>query len=151
MTIAATSHRERSEGYQRWVPSLRSGQVPTAQNDNSVADFTQLFASSSDSPIRTKIIDSLYELLGLHPHEPTQHHVVIGVTNDPYQRIQQHRSGKGSRFTSKYRLTRCIYLEESLTAMEAIAREKQLKGWTRRRKEALIDAVNPQWKELLGE
>ena len=73
----------------------------------------------------------------------------IGVTNDPYQRLQQHRSGEGSRFTSKYRLTKCIYLEESPTAVEAIAREKQLKGWTRRRKEALINAVNPQWAELL--
>ncbi len=55
----------------------------------------------------------------------------VGVTNDLPRRLKQHRTGQGSRFVSKYKLNRLVYVEAHPTAMEAIAREKQLKNWHR--------------------
>ncbi len=53
----------------------------------------------------------------------------IGVTNDLGRRVLEHRLGKGSEFVRKYRVTRLVYAEEYENPTEAIAREKQLKGW----------------------
>jgi predicted GIY-YIG superfamily endonuclease len=54
-------------------------------------------------------------------------------------------------FTSKYRTTRLIFVEPHGTAPDAIAREKQLKGWRRSKKIALINRSNPDWRDLSGE
>ena len=51
-------------------------------------------------------------------------------------------------FTSRYRVTKLIYLEEAEDVMSAIAREKQVKRWSRRKKEELIATTNPEWNEL---
>ncbi len=75
----------------------------------------------------------------------------IGVTGNLVQRIQQHRDGLVPGFTSRYGVNRLVYAEEADSAIAAIAREKQLKGWVRRRKIALIEAVNPEWKDLAQE
>jgi putative endonuclease len=72
-----------------------------------------------------------------------------GVTNQIERRVYEHRCGVGSAFTSKYRLTRLVYVESCGDVYEAIAREKQIKGWTRAKKIALIESVNPRWEELL--
>ncbi|MDB4907408.1 MAG: putative endonuclease containing a domain [Gemmatimonadetes bacterium] len=71
----------------------------------------------------------------------------VGVTNDPYRRLQEHRTGKVD-FTSRYRITRLVHLEESSNPYDAICREKQLKRWRRDRKIALIDEFNPRWLDL---
>ncbi|SRR6266851_1316102 len=72
----------------------------------------------------------------------------IGVTNDLARRINEHKQGLVPGFTSKYRIHHLAYVEEFNRADEAIAREKQLKGWTRKRKLALIELANPTMKDL---
>ena len=73
----------------------------------------------------------------------------IGVTNDLGRRVVEHRLGKGSAFVKKYKVTKLVYAEEFDQSEEAIAREKQLKGWKRIRKNELVRAVNPDWKDLM--
>ncbi|MFT8530955.1 GIY-YIG nuclease family protein [Bifidobacterium aquikefiri] len=79
-----------------------------------------------------------------------QHNTVlyIGVTNNIMRRLQEHRRGEGRAFTAQYKLTKVVYLETSESIMAAIEREKQLKHWSRTKKDALINAKNPQWKDL---
>ncbi len=72
----------------------------------------------------------------------------VGVTNDIHRRLAEHRSANASRFTGRYRMTRLAYIETTNDIRAAIAREKQLKGWKRRRKLELIQATNPQWLDL---
>ena len=73
----------------------------------------------------------------------------IGVTNDLERRTYEHKMGLvASSFTSRYKTDRLVYFEESNDVQEAIAREKQLKGWLRKRKIALIVAMNPTWRDL---
>ena len=68
----------------------------------------------------------------------------IGVTNDLARRWWEHSNGTLDGFTRRYRCHDLIYYEEFGQIEEAIAREKQLKGWTRAKKEALIDTINPK-------
>ena len=72
----------------------------------------------------------------------------IGMTNDLERRVGEHREGKVPGFARRYGLKRLVYYERFPTAMAAIEREKQLKGWLRARKIALIEALNPEWKDL---
>lgn len=72
----------------------------------------------------------------------------IGVTNDLARRLAEHRAGIGSQFTKRYRVHRLVFAEEHNDVRDAIQREKQLKGWKRDRKVALIDAHNPEWLDL---
>lgn len=72
----------------------------------------------------------------------------IGVTNDLARRLQQHRNKRGSRYTAKYEVTRLVYYEEFQYVNDAIAREKELKGWRRSKKVELVEKVNPRWKDL---
>jgi putative endonuclease len=74
----------------------------------------------------------------------------IGVTTDLPRRLGEHRAGKVAH-TAKYRIDRLIYVEAFDTAPDAIAREKQLKGWRRSKKIFLINASNPDWRDLSAE
>ena len=72
-----------------------------------------------------------------------------GVTNDLRRRLSEHRSGLDpSSFTARYNLDRLVYFETTSDIRAAIEREKQIKGWLRRKKIALIEAVNPEWQDL---
>jgi len=71
----------------------------------------------------------------------------IGVTSDLARRMAEHRSGL-STYTARYRIDRLVHVEEYRCPREAIGREKQLKGWTRARKVALIEQGNPTWRDL---
>ena len=73
----------------------------------------------------------------------------IGVTSNLNQRIQQHKSKHFKGFTSKYNVAKLVYFESFSTIWEAIAREKQMKKYRREKKDALINRMNPEWKELL--
>ena len=75
----------------------------------------------------------------------------VGVTSDLEQRVLQHRSGLIKGFTWRYNLCRLLYYEEHGKVEDAIRREKQIKGWTRSKKEALIDRVNPERRDLAPE
>lgn len=72
----------------------------------------------------------------------------IGVTNDLYRRVYEHKEGLYTGFTQRYRISRLIYYEETTDVVAAISREKQLKGWLRKKKVALIESVNPEWEDL---
>ena len=72
----------------------------------------------------------------------------IGVTNDLVLRLAEHRSGIEKGFVSKYRVHRLLYFEQTPDVFSALTREKQLKGWNRRKKIELIRTTNPSWKDL---
>ena len=75
----------------------------------------------------------------------------IGVTSDLERRLLQHRSKLVYGFSKKYNLMKLIYYEEYSSPNEAILREKQLKKWKRKWKERIINEVNPNWDDLLGD
>ena len=79
-----------------------------------------------------------------------RHHTVLctGVTGDLLTRVGQHRNGRVEGFTKRYNVDKLVYVEEHRDVRAAIAREKQIKGWSRRKKEALIDRRNPEWRDL---
>ncbi|MBD3745716.1 MAG: GIY-YIG nuclease family protein [Sphingopyxis terrae] len=71
-----------------------------------------------------------------------------GVTGDLAQRMEQHRDGEGSKFTTKYGVTRLVHIEVFADVNAAIAREKAVKKWRRAWKLELIERGNPQWLDL---
>ena len=71
-----------------------------------------------------------------------------GVTNNLQRRVFEHKSGQGSAFTTKYRIVRLVYYEAYDDVRNAIAREKQIKGWRRSKKVALIGSQNPDWRDI---
>ena len=75
----------------------------------------------------------------------------VGVTNDLERRVEEHRMKINAGFTAKYKIARLVYFEEHSEIDEAIDREKQIKGWRRNRKIALIESMNPRWKDLYEE
>ena len=75
----------------------------------------------------------------------------IGVTNDLYRRVYEHKHPLMKGFTSKYKIRLLVHYETTTDIQEAIAREKRLKGWVRGKKVALIEAINPEWKDLSAE
>ncbi len=75
----------------------------------------------------------------------------VGVTSNLVQRVWQHRSGEVSGFTSRYGLHRLVWFETCEEMASAIEREKQLKAGARRRKVALIEQVNPEWRDLFDD
>ena len=74
----------------------------------------------------------------------------IGVTNNLLRRLYEHHfhNGDVSKFTGRYQADLLVYFELCSDTLQAIAREKQLKGWTRAKKEALINALNPNWEDI---
>ena len=71
-----------------------------------------------------------------------------GMTNNLRRRVGEHREKRTPGFTQKYGVTKLVYFEEYIDVRDAIVREKQIKGWVRRKKIALIESVNPGWKEI---
>ena len=71
-----------------------------------------------------------------------------GVTNDVQRRASDHKNGIGSQFTARYHFDRLVYFETYDLVVDAIAREKSIKGLTRAKKIALIKSVNPTWRDL---
>ena len=74
-----------------------------------------------------------------------------GITNDLYRRIEEHKSGQGSKFTSKYRCNKLVYYEITEDVNSAISREKQIKGGSRQKKIDLIVGLNPDWVDLAND
>ena len=81
----------------------------------------------------------------------TRSTIYIGVTNDLVRRVSEHQSGATPGFTEKYHLDRLVYYEVYPEVLPAIDREKQLKHWTRRKKDQLIATMNPTWMDLRPE
>ena len=74
-----------------------------------------------------------------------------GVTNNLERRVSEHQRKLIPGFTSQYNITRLVYFEDFGDIRAAISREKQIKGWLRRKKIALIESVNRDWKDLSDE
>ena len=72
-----------------------------------------------------------------------------GVTNNLERRIYEHKNKIIKGFTSKYNVNKLVYFEETKDINEAIAREKEIKGWRRSKKVALIESVNPAWNAII--
>ena len=71
-----------------------------------------------------------------------------GITSDLYRRVWEHKNKQVPGFTARYNIHRLVYYEEYSRVSDAIAREKQIKGWLRSKKVALIEAHNPGWVDL---
>ena len=71
-----------------------------------------------------------------------------GITNDLERRVYEHKHKLVAGFTSKYNINRLVYIETFNSARNAIRREKQIKGWLRAKKVALILSGNPAWRDL---
>jgi putative endonuclease len=75
--------------------------------------------------------------------------VYAGMTSDVPQRVGQHKKGTfQNAFTKRYNFDRLVYFEELPNRAAAARREKQIKGWTYAKKVALIEGMNPEWKDL---
>ncbi|GEM_PF-597928 len=72
----------------------------------------------------------------------------IGVTSNLAQRLEQHKISEEDSFSKKYNTDILVYIENFPTMEEVIAREKQLKKWRREKKNALVENINPDWKDL---
>lgn len=75
----------------------------------------------------------------------------VGVTNDIKKRIYEHKNKLIPGFTKKYNITRLIYFETFCDIYSAIAREKTIKGWLRKKKVELVNKTNSDWKDLSGD
>lgn len=71
-----------------------------------------------------------------------------GVTNNLERRMYEHKNKLIPGFTEKYNVNKLVYFDSTNDVKNAIAREKQIKGWTRQKKIHLIESMNPQWKDL---
>jgi len=74
-----------------------------------------------------------------------------GVTAMLYERVFEHKNNLGGEFTSKYKCYRLVYFERFTSIGVAIAREKEIKGWRREKKNKLVETVNPEWKDLAAD
>ena len=72
----------------------------------------------------------------------------VGVTGDLHRRVYEHKRKLVPGFIGRYNITELVYFEATSDARAAIAREKQLKGWLRAKKIALIESANPRWADL---
>ncbi len=80
-----------------------------------------------------------------------QRTLYTGVTGDLPRRVQEHRLKLVEGFTKRYNVTQLVYFESTTDVLAAIAREKQIKRWSRSKKIALVRSMNPEWKDLAVE
>src|SRR5690242_7352037 len=78
----------------------------------------------------------------------TNNVLYVGVTEDLIKRIYQHKQKLIEGFSKKYNVTKLVYFERFKTIFDAIAREKQIKAGSRKKKIALVNSLNPDWKDL---
>src|SRR5215210_4405192 len=72
----------------------------------------------------------------------------VGVTNNLERRVHEHKHKLIEGFTSKYNINKLVYYAETNDVRDAITREKEIKGWLRKKKKALIEDANPDWQDL---
>ena len=74
--------------------------------------------------------------------------VSTGVTNNLGRRVYEHKNGLVEGFTKKYIVHKLVYFDSTSDVREAITREKQIKGWSRLKKNNLVESINPEWNDL---
>ena len=75
----------------------------------------------------------------------------VGVTGDMEERMDEHKKDQVPGFPSRYNLTMLAYYETAQDVWSAVEREKEIKGWGRVRQEALVESMNPEWRDLSEE
>jgi putative endonuclease len=75
----------------------------------------------------------------------------VGMTNDLERRLHQHQTEDADGFTSRYNIDRLVWHENTTSAVDAVTREREIKGWRREKKVALIESENPGWDDLAKE
>ena len=75
----------------------------------------------------------------------------VGVTNNLPRRVAEHRADGVDTFASKYAIRHLVHYEQTMNVRAAIAREKEIKGWRREKKIALIESMNPEWRDLAAD
>ena len=78
----------------------------------------------------------------------SDHVMYIGVTNNLERRVYEHKQELVEGFTKRYHVNKPVYFETTTDVRSAIEHEKQLKGWLRSRKNALVERMNPEWRDL---
>ncbi len=73
----------------------------------------------------------------------------IGMTNNLIRRVWEHKNELVDGYTKRYHIHKLVYFEEAIDVNVVIQREKQLKSWSRKRKNDLIEEVNPNWEEVM--
>ena len=71
-----------------------------------------------------------------------------GITNNLERRVYEHKNKLVEGFTAKYNVNKLVYFDYTSDVSSAIAREKEIKGWTRQKKNELIQSINPKWEDL---
>ena len=75
--------------------------------------------------------------------------IYTGITNDLIRRVYEHKTHADTKsFTAHYHVHQLVYFEETGDAYTAISREKQIKSWSRKRKNRLVETINPSWEDL---
>ena len=72
----------------------------------------------------------------------------VGMTSNIERRLYEHKLELADGFTKRYHVHKLVYYEQTNDAYAAVTRERQLKGWTRKRKNELVETVNPNWEDL---
>jgi putative endonuclease len=103
------------------------------------------FGCTIDHPTLRRVRNETYYVYILSNRYKT---VYVGMTNDIYRRLAEHRAKIASSFTRRYAITKLVHVEATSDVRVAIAREKQIKSWTRGKKIALIRSQNPGWEDL---
>ena len=81
----------------------------------------------------------------------TSRTLYTGVTNNIERRVYEHKNKLIPGFTTRYNITMLVYFEETRDVQSALAREKEIKGWRRKKKTQLIGSINPKWADLSAE
>ena len=76
------------------------------------------------------------------------HQLYVGMTNSVQRCMAEHREGRPGTYTARYQINRLVYFERHPYVLNAIARETELKDWNRARKIALVEGMNPTWRDL---
>ncbi len=72
----------------------------------------------------------------------------IGVTGNLERRVHEHKNKVAKGFTAKYNINKLVYFDFTSDVNSAISREKEIKGWSRQKKDELIESLNPHWQDL---
>ena len=99
--------------------------------------------------VRENLVDKQYYVYIM----TNTHNTVLytGMTNDLQRRAYEHRTGQGSGFTSRYNAKKLVWYQVCEDVNSAIAREKQIKGGSRKKKIDLVERMNPEWRDLYDE
>ena len=173
MTSAPACHSERPQGTKNlyFISQLSRYYLPHPERQ--ISRLTQPTTCLNLNHLNIPIITLLYALIVKYHYiqnffrivtytkqmrRPQEYFVYIlssksrvlytGITNNLAQRVYQHKQKIVPGFTKKYNINRLVYYETCSDVNAAIAREKEIKGWLRKKKIALIESSNPVWKDL---